>query len=156
MPLSRSFPEDKLIWNYEKDGEYSLKCAYHLSRRLTQSDKAGSSSNMEGELWKQLWKAPIQEKTNNFMWRLNNILPTNCNLAKKGIHLDDSYPLCLSHPEMINHLFLYYDFAKCVFFSCPIGVRLPISCGVYEWMEEAFKKKDWNLIQVLCTGLWRI
>lgn len=36
MSLSRRFPEDRLIWNFEKDEEYSVRSAYHLLQRISQ------------------------------------------------------------------------------------------------------------------------
>ncbi|XP_058783087.1 uncharacterized protein LOC131657739 [Vicia villosa] len=157
IPISARLPEDSIIWHFEKDGEYSVKSAYHLSRRLHLSSRAGTSSNSEGALWKNLWKAPLIERTKNFTWRLlNNILPTKCNLEKKGIKLDVSCPFCHNFPESTNHVFMYCEFAKRVFFSPPLGVRLPQTGDLITWLMEMIKKKDWKLAQVVCTGLWKI
>jgi hypothetical protein len=32
IPISQRSPEDKLIWHWEKDGDYSVRSTYHLSK----------------------------------------------------------------------------------------------------------------------------
>lgn len=47
IPLLRSMHEDKLIWHYEKDGEYSVKSAYHVLSNQKQCLGSGPSSASE-------------------------------------------------------------------------------------------------------------
>lgn len=142
IPTSARLPEDKLIRYFEKDREYSVRSTYHLSRRILQYSKAGTSSNMEGDLWKHLWMAPLHERTKNIWRLLNNILLTNCNLEKKGIKLDISCPFCHMSPETTSHVFLQCDFSKTVFFSSPLDVHFSLSGDVYDWLAGVLKKKD--------------
>lgn len=96
-------------------------------------------------------------RTKNFIWRLlNNILPTKCNLEKKGIKLDASCALCHIFQKSTNHVFLHYEFAKRVFFIPLLCVRLPQAGDLFNWLTVMIKKNDWNLAKVVCIGLWEI
>ncbi|XP_058759858.1 uncharacterized protein LOC131633155 [Vicia villosa] len=83
--LSRTLPEDKLIWNHDKDGEFTVKTAYQILSKQKFHLNPGTSADADSSVWKKLWKLPLQEKIKNFMWRLlKNILPTRTNLNKKA------------------------------------------------------------------------
>lgn len=45
IPLSWTQVEDKLIWNLEKNGEYSVKSAYHLIRNQHEASPLSPSSH---------------------------------------------------------------------------------------------------------------
>lgn len=118
VPLSNSLHEDKWIWHFEKDGEFSVKTAYHLLGDLRRVSKSGPSSKVRQKVWKNLWKVLVNERIKKFTWRLaKDILPTKANLSKKGIAFDVSCPFCHLHPENSLHLFLQCDFSKRVFLS---------------------------------------
>ncbi|XP_058749041.1 uncharacterized protein LOC131622003 [Vicia villosa] len=97
IPLSSRLREDKRIWHYEKDGEYSVKSAHHYLKDLRRKKAPGPSSCSSVDIWKKLWKVPIDSKIKNCVWRAGkNILPTRSNLLKKGISLDPNCPFCCS------------------------------------------------------------
>lgn len=58
IPLSRSMPKDKIIWHYEKEGEYSVKSSYKVLRNQKQCLSPGSTSASDSACWKTLWKVP--------------------------------------------------------------------------------------------------
>lgn len=54
IPISRSFPEDKLIWHHDKEGIYSVKTTYHVITSQKQNQNSGLSSN--SNCWKSRGK----------------------------------------------------------------------------------------------------
>lgn len=99
-----------------------------------------------------IWKVNIHNINKNFLWRLaKNILPTKVNLAKKGIVMDTSYPLCLSSPESAEHLFLNCEFSKYVFFSSILSYRVPPDLDICSWLLLVLSCGDPLCIQLIST-----
>lgn len=75
--LSTRFPDDKLIWHFEKDVEYYIKTTYHLLGNLNNRSRHGLSTRLDLAVWKSLWKAHVHECVKFFTWRLSKYtLPT--------------------------------------------------------------------------------
>lgn len=145
------------MWNIEKDGEYSVKIAYHLLRDLRCVSKPGPSSRVNKKLWKNLWKVPVNARIKNFNWRLaKDILPARVNLSQKGISLDVSYPFCHLYLENSLHIFMQCDFYKRVLFSSPLGFRIPYGCDIVDWLRECIANKECMVCQVVMVALWKI
>lgn len=84
IPLSMRLPADKLVWNWEKDGEYSIRSAYLLLCDAKARLQRGPSNPQRDKLWKEIWRAPIPNKIKNFIWRLaKNIFPLDQISTKK-------------------------------------------------------------------------
>jgi hypothetical protein len=123
------------VWNWEKDGEYSVRSAYHLLCDAKARLQPGPSSPQRDKLWKEIWRAPIPNKIKNFMWRLaKNILPTRSNLHKKGILLDLQCPLCHDENESSHHLFLKCNLLKVYLFASYLGSHIPTDIDLHDWI----------------------
>jgi hypothetical protein len=60
IPLSPFQPKDRLIWRCTKNGEFTVKSAYHLGMEMRDLEKAGSSGgNKTGDLWKTCWSLKV-------------------------------------------------------------------------------------------------
>ncbi|XP_058776202.1 uncharacterized protein LOC131650515 [Vicia villosa] len=157
IPLSLRRTEDKLIWHSERNGEYSVRSAYHLCTQYKQAKSPGPSNISSQQLWKDIRKAPIHNIVRNFLWRLaKNILPTRVSLSKKGINLDDICPLCLSLPESAQHLFLNCEFSRLVFFSSTLCYRVPPETDICNWLSEVLSCGDTLCIQMICYLAYKI
>ncbi|KAI5417946.1 hypothetical protein KIW84_042542 [Lathyrus oleraceus] len=120
--------EDKAIWHFEKDGEYYVKTTYHLLGDLTHAGKPVPSTRVRQKVWKNLWNVSVNERIKNFTWRfVKEILPTKANLSKQG-----------------------------VFFSSPLGVRVPASCDVLDWISNSVLNKESVVGQTVMTVMWKI
>jgi hypothetical protein len=67
IPISQRSSEDKLIWHWEKDGDYSVRSAYHLLKDQCNPNLVESSSSHLKQLWKEIWKAPVPNKIKTFL-----------------------------------------------------------------------------------------
>lgn len=81
IPLStRVSREDRIIWHYDKWGQYTVKSGYTLAKK--QIDEAenrvrGESSSNSPDWSVNIWKLHIPEKIKHFIWRVyNDSLPT--------------------------------------------------------------------------------
>ncbi|XP_024626573.1 uncharacterized protein [Medicago truncatula] len=155
-PLSMRLPADKLVWHWEKDGEFSVRSAYHLLCEEKARLQPGPSTPQRDKLWKEIWRAPIPNKIKNFMWRLaKNILPTRTNLKNKGILLDLQCPLCHVENESSHHLFLKCNLFKLSLFASHLGSHIPNDIDLHDWILKWLTCKDPWGVQLFCTRLWK-
>ena len=68
IPVSRSLPEDKLIWMGNTRGEFTVKSAYHIAHCMIEGkDDVGSSmGDPLKPLWKRLWHLNLPAKIKIF------------------------------------------------------------------------------------------
>ncbi|XP_026433777.1 uncharacterized protein LOC113331264 [Papaver somniferum] len=75
MRLSQ-YGEDKLIWEPNSSGEFSVKSAYKAINNDS-SLRSSQQSSFPKVVWKNLWKAKVPHKVKLFLWKcLRNIVPT--------------------------------------------------------------------------------
>jgi hypothetical protein len=82
MVISLNKQVDQLVWVGNKNGNFSIKSAYHLERHRIEME-GGSSSLPLGDvvLWKALWRLKATRAIIMFTWKAcSNILPTKENL----------------------------------------------------------------------------
>jgi hypothetical protein len=73
LPVGCAGSEDYVAWNYTKNGQFSVKFAYHLKQQMKKqrADRAGTSSTVdEHKGWLALWAADVPGKTKIHCWRL--------------------------------------------------------------------------------------
>ena len=68
IPLSRSLPDDKLIWMGNNRGEFIVKSAYHIAHYLVETKEEVESSNGDPfkAFWKNLWRLKLLAKVKIF------------------------------------------------------------------------------------------
>ncbi|KAF3970206.1 hypothetical protein CMV_006074 [Castanea mollissima] len=95
--------EDKIIWKFSKDGNFSTKSAYDLANL--------AQEQLPSFLGQWIWKLDVLPKIVNFLWLiLYNSMPVRDVLASRGIDCNRRCPLCKDLPKSINHLL-----RECVF-----------------------------------------
>uniref|UniRef100_A0A803PU27 Reverse transcriptase n=1 Tax=Cannabis sativa TaxID=3483 RepID=A0A803PU27_CANSA len=83
--------EDKILWYFNKNGEYSIRSRYKMVVAMREEALQSDSSRIEA-WWKSMWRRKIPLKVKNFVWKLcHSWLPTNYDLSKRGIQVE---PLC--------------------------------------------------------------
>ena len=124
IPLSRSLPDDKLIWMGNNRGEFTVKSAYHLAHCLVESKAEAESSNGDPfkPLWKNLWRLKLPAKVKIFVWRacVNGLL-TRDKVCSHGISSNPECPICGKVLENVHHALLHCDFSNRVW-GCWFGV----------------------------------
>jgi hypothetical protein len=78
-------------------------------------------------VWKHLWKLKIPPKHAHLTWRiLNRALSAKDNLNTSGIVCDPTCPRCHKDIETIDHVFLYCEWAKAIWFKSPLTINFNI------------------------------
>lgn len=157
IPLSCRLPHDKLIWHRERDGNYSVRSAYHLLCDNKIRGLPENSGMCNQSLWKEIWRAPVPNSVRNFLWRLGkNILPTRANLPKKGMQMEPLCPLCNGAAESQEHLFMYCQPTQLLWFTTKLGIHVPSHISLNSWLLRWLKSPDQLATQLFCITLWKI
>ena len=92
IPISQSMLDDALVWAWTKQGNFTVKSAYHVAHGWLVEGKgkgAGSEEsnlNKKKEFWKAIWGLKCPSKVRHFMWRAcKNILPINYCLCLRKV-----------------------------------------------------------------------
>jgi hypothetical protein len=90
MGVSPRTRHDHLVWAGTKQGDYTVRSAYHMVKE-NGIRVGGSCSNAQdmAALWKGIWKIKCARVVKTFLWQAyNNILPTKELLFKRRITAD--------------------------------------------------------------------
>ena len=97
IPCSEQHLEDKLMWHYTKDGEYSVRSGYHAAMSLKTWPETSKSMKISA-LWSTIWELRVMNKTKIFLWKLShNWLPTNKVLFCRKILTSNECSRCRGH-----------------------------------------------------------
>lgn len=96
ISLSFRSPLDKLVWHWERDGEYSVRSASHQVGDVYLPNQYGPSTSPDKTLWKEIWHSRLP----------NQGYPFNKGYPKKDVTLDATCPLCDLTEESPEHLFI--------------------------------------------------
>ncbi|GAU40431.1 hypothetical protein TSUD_397500 [Trifolium subterraneum] len=101
-PLVSSVREDKVVWEEERNGCYSVKFGYKLAMRyIIGSDKYHVAGN-----WNGIWKAQAPHKARHLLWRLcRGCLPTRYRLLERRVECTLNCPVCDEEIEDEIHIF---------------------------------------------------
>ncbi|GAU31848.1 hypothetical protein TSUD_114590 [Trifolium subterraneum] len=101
-PLVSSVREDKVVWEEERNGCYSVKFGYKLAMRyIIGSDKYHVVGN-----WNGIWKAQAPHKARHLLWRLcRGCLPTRSRLLERRVKCTLNCPVCDEEIEDELHIF---------------------------------------------------
>ncbi|CAL8082381.1 unnamed protein product [Prunus armeniaca] len=115
IPLVSLASHDCLIWHYERNGMYSVKSGYQLTR-LEKDIMCGESSagvNLSSRFWKKIWALKIPNKIKFFLWRcVWDFLPCGQTLFNRKIASTPSCPQCHRKSESVLHVVWLCEAAK--------------------------------------------
>jgi hypothetical protein len=84
VPLISELKEDKLVWQEEKNGEYTVKSGYRLLLLM----KANEERRCRGTTgsWRSLWQICAPPKAKHMLWRIcRDCLPTRVQLRQHHV-----------------------------------------------------------------------
>ena len=153
IPLPRCQTEDTLYWPFTADGQYNCKSGYKFLKDLEENSEDGSHSEVDKNLWKNIWSLHVPNKYKNLLWRAcRNALPSKQNLFRRTIL---QYPSCdrcsLQAEDTLHALWSWtglnevWDGDKWNFRS---RVHFEDFKGLCNWIYENGKPLDLFAIQV--------
>ncbi|XP_065623112.1 uncharacterized protein LOC136064802 [Quercus suber] len=117
IPLSRSLPEDKIIWIGNRHRDFTVKSAYHIAHSLIEENDHGESSSRDPckPFWKRLWRLNLPAKIKVFAWRACiNGLPIMEVISRRGISQCMTCHVYGNEAEIVDHALLRCDFSSLV------------------------------------------
>ncbi|XP_062021026.1 uncharacterized protein LOC133737505 [Rosa rugosa] len=162
IPLSSRNHEDRLTWQLEKQGMFTVKSAYRSAFTRT-SSQLSPAVVANQRVWKKIWHAKMPSSAKVTAWKIcHNILPTMDRLAAKNVVLDSQVcVLCNSEPETIIHLCRNCPFSRAVLRTND-GIRrccLEVTSDQMEaldWIHFCSEKLTSNVFAQLLFFLWGI
>ncbi|CAN0906682.1 Putative ribonuclease H protein At1g65750, partial [Linum grandiflorum] len=115
---------DGIIWQFSRDGRYTVRSAYRLGMEVLVDD---TSLHQPGE-WSLLWSLAIPPRMRHFLWRVaRDVLPTRGALRRRRLPISGECGLCAGVDETSWHLFV----------TCPIAITCWEVAGLLGKVEEA-------------------
>ncbi|KAK4255381.1 hypothetical protein QN277_008388 [Acacia crassicarpa] len=165
IPIPTNGLEDKLIWSYAKNGEYTVKLGYMAEKNRLKAGtcRAGPSIVVSASNWKSVWKLKIIPRVQHFIWRvLNASIATNYALFRRRRAESSLCPICEQTEETTEHLFFHCAWTRCVWFGCPLGGRVDFAkiTNFRSWWIQilgmtSFSSYDLSLISWLLWLIWK-
>jgi len=101
IPLFQQVNEDRLVWNPEKNGHYSVRSAY----RLCVEEIVDNSHLRRLGYWSRIWRLKVPPKIKNMVWHVcRECLSTRVRLNRRGVNCPSSCVMCNDHHEYGNAL----------------------------------------------------
>jgi hypothetical protein len=109
IPLNIHGFDDFVAWNHNRNGQFSVRSAYHLEWKHCFAPRSGNmatlGTSIHNPVWKTLWRLKIPSKIKIFAWRaLHGLMPLKSILANRHIGTSGQCPICSQAPEDILHL----------------------------------------------------
>lgn len=140
--LPQCIQSDKLVWHYNKTGEYTVRSGYWLATHEHQYLAARPEVPLGSLTMKNsIWKLSTIPKIKHFLWRASTkALATTTRLNTRGMKLDPKCPRCCLANETINH----------VLFTCPFATMIwRLSNVPLHSLQSPSANYESNLLKVL-------
>jgi len=94
-PLHQQVQRDKLVWNVERNGCYSVKSAY----RICIEDIINNEHLQKPRYWSGIWRLKVPPKVKNLVWRIcRDCFPTRVKLRSRGVNCPSTCVRCEDPP----------------------------------------------------------
>jgi hypothetical protein len=152
---------DQMVWVGSKNGEYSVRSAYHLAKSLGENQQGSSSSKEESSsFWRKIWKLKGPNVVKSFLWKAcSNVPPTKANLHRGGVIQDPLCPIYGLEPETMRHALWSFSSAKDVWLDCPTRIyKSMISVegfvNIFLGLHEKLEEEELPLVVLTACQIW--
>ncbi|KAL2896221.1 hypothetical protein RDABS01_038005 [Bienertia sinuspersici] len=161
IPLPKFDTRDVWACNQTKDGEYSVKSAYHVALKQKREAQPSTSSMEQERVWKELWAIEAPPKIKNFGWQaLQRGIPARAKILSRGIRVDDICPQCGEERESSLHLLTTCENAKGVWRISRLRLNVCVEgrFSFKDWVSKlstCYKEKEWwSLFWCILWEIW--
>ncbi|XP_074298496.1 uncharacterized protein LOC141629381 [Silene latifolia] len=149
---------DDWCWDHTKDGQYSVKTAYHL---LTGREDAAEQSDWARSkwLWKVIWRTPVIPRVKIFMWQMcHDALPTRHNIARRLDLRDEECQFCSFNSETCLHIFKGCGWVTGVWEGVGLMEQVEVRAErMREWVEGVLREgseEERMVFSLTCWAIW--
>lgn len=163
IPLCPTLPSDTLVWHFSRNGEFSVRSAYHLCMDMASLDGHGATSSngqSHRHFWHGFWQLHLPTKLKIFGWKMClGLLAVRANLRQRHIVSMDLCPGCGVEAETVGHCFHNCHFAMKVWMSSSLNLAIkpsPVS-NCLEWVCQLLATigpEPMQLFIAICWCLW--
>ena len=122
------------------------------------------SIHNQPNIWKLLWKLKLPHKILTFTWKLlHQAIPVKAEINRRGVHCAMTCLMCNNACETQDHIFLYCDLARAVWFGADIPIRhlTQADITVDSWVKDLIKQHNASehsnsILHKILTLLWCI
>uniref|UniRef100_A0A803Q154 Reverse transcriptase domain-containing protein n=1 Tax=Cannabis sativa TaxID=3483 RepID=A0A803Q154_CANSA len=150
--------EDKIMWHYSKNGEYTVRSGYRLAHDMR--EVSHQSNDKEKERW---WKSKVPPKVKHFVWKVcHTWLPTNYALSKRGISVVPTCPRCEGGwIEDGAHVLWDCSWSKEVWKTCGlwdqvVKVRSNDVLLAFQQLQKVCSPSTFDVLLVVSWHLWSV
>ena len=160
--------EDYQAWNYTKNGDFSVRSAYHLcmSQKRARSGRPESSSTVvDHKSWLCLWDTVAPGKVKTHMWRvIRNGIAVGSELQRRKIK-PGAFCVACGREETIYHIFwcCYHSVKFWKIMHSEMGVPVaipPESCSpqgaLSRWLMSWFAEASDDERAVMVQGVYAL
>ena len=109
------------LWVGNKNGEFTVRNAYHLTKGRCELEEGGCSNpQFTNTPWKAIWKLKVTRAFKLFIWKASSkIPPTKENLFERGITTNPMCSICGINTETVGHILWNCPSARDVWLDYP-------------------------------------
>ncbi|KAL8170987.1 hypothetical protein V2J09_022791 [Rumex salicifolius] len=130
--LGESGVPDCMLWQFMRDGSYSVASAYSFLH------PSSGDICVDRGLYKAIWKLACQERARTFCWRVvKGAVFTNKERFRCHLAFSDLCAICKTTPESLVHLFRDCPMVKGAWelLDCPLSADLFFSLDFAPWVR---------------------
>lgn len=128
MPVSLAGCEDRVIWHYAKNGDYTVRTGYGVAVEMQENGEFGrrgtggcSRREVDESYWRDIWRLAVPNKLKLFIWRCCTAsLAVRVNLIRRHMRVESMCVLCGLAEETEHHLFFECEFSRVMWYSCSL------------------------------------
>jgi hypothetical protein len=162
--VSLSDVTDRWGWKPKNDVEFTVKSVYKLVFNL--SNLMVLDVQWYAKIFTGIWKTPTPSKVCGFVWQLlHNRIPTKSNLVSRRIIVTGEASrctICGEEMKTADHLFLYSNFAKQLWFEIFSWLKVPF--GLPHSLFSIFNcllcagdpRSNKGRLMICCAAVWSI
>lgn len=157
-PLFESVKHDRMVWDPDSKGQYSVRSAYRLGmKKLLDTSHLRVAGN-----WIDLWHLAVPPKVKNFLWRAcRGVIPTRDNLRARGVE-ELEFAWCENAAESICHVLVTCPKSESTWRSLKLwnGIVHQIQvadtfCYVFFHVLSSLQTEDRRTWAMTLWSLWR-
>lgn len=158
-PINSAAP-DTLIWKFTVHGEFTPQSC----QKLLEEQRGESSAVREPNFpWKIFWAVKrVAPKIKAFIWRaIHNGIGVSERIGRHVEGVSVGCNLCTDSIETVDHLLIYCNYAKAVWFASPLGLRLRedhqlnLQCLLEFWLNNNDDEYCMAMGKAICLAIWK-